>query len=84
MSTSRSGEHLTIGYPPQTVSAQNRSNSPTSTSPNDPQSAGSTLRSPYGLSPGLTPTSKMPGASRSGAGSPNHEMAASGRLFSKR
>ncbi|KAK4639450.1 hypothetical protein QC761_708390 [Podospora bellae-mahoneyi] len=84
MSTSRPGEHLTIGYPPQTLSAQNRSNSPTSTSPNDPQSAGSTLRSPYGLSPGLTPTSKMPGASRSGAGSPNHEMAASGRLFSKR
>ncbi|KAK4198142.1 hypothetical protein QBC40DRAFT_95386 [Triangularia verruculosa] len=84
MSTSRPGEHLTIGYPPQTVSAQNRSNSPTSTSPNDPQSAGSTLRSPYGISPGLTPTSKMPGISRSGAGSPNHEMAASGRLFSKR
>ncbi|KAK0748566.1 hypothetical protein B0T21DRAFT_24933 [Apiosordaria backusii] len=84
MSTSRPGEHLTIGYPPQTVSAQNRSNSPTSTSPNDPQSAGSTLRSPYGLSPGLTPTSKMSGASRSGAGSPSHEMAASGRLFSKR
>lgn len=83
MSTSRPGEHLTIGYPPQTISAQ-RSNSPTTTSPNDPQSAGSTLRSPFGLSPGLTPTSKMSGASRSGAGSPSHEMAASGRLFSKR
>ncbi|KAK4151514.1 hypothetical protein C8A00DRAFT_17084 [Chaetomidium leptoderma] len=84
MSTSRPGEHLTIGYPPQTLSAQGRSNSPTTTSPNDPQSAGSTLRSPFGLSPGLTPTSKMSGASRSGAGSPSHEMAASGRLFSKR
>ncbi|KAK4190401.1 hypothetical protein QBC35DRAFT_80714 [Podospora australis] len=84
MSNSRPGEHLTIGYPPQTVSAQNRSGSPTSTSPNDPQSAGSNLRSPFGLSPGLTPTSKMSGQSRSGAGSPSHEMAASGRLFSKR
>ncbi|KAK4249922.1 hypothetical protein C7999DRAFT_29597 [Corynascus novoguineensis] len=84
MSTSRPGEHLSIGYPPQTLSAQGRSNSPTATSPNDPQSAGSTLRSPFGLSPGLTPTSKMSGASRSGAGSPSHELAASGRLFSKR
>ncbi|KAK3997287.1 hypothetical protein QBC44DRAFT_303489 [Cladorrhinum sp. PSN332] len=84
MSNSRPGEHLTIGYPPQTISTQNRSNSPTSTSPNDPQSAGSTLRSPFGLSPGLTSASKMSGASRSGNGSPSHEMAASGRLFSKR
>ncbi|KAJ4304110.1 hypothetical protein N0V88_001720 [Collariella sp. IMI 366227] len=82
MSTSRPSEHLTVGYPP--VSAQGRSNSPTTTSPNDPQSAGSSLRSPFGLSPGLTPTSKMSGAPRSGAGSPSHEMAASGRLFSKR
>ncbi|KAL2123316.1 hypothetical protein VTJ04DRAFT_3771 [Mycothermus thermophilus] len=87
MSTSRPGEHLTVGYPPQTLSAPGRSNSPTAPSPNDPQSAGSALRSPFGLSPGLspglTPTSKMSGASRSGAGSPSHEMAA-GRLFSKR
>ncbi|KAK4238941.1 hypothetical protein C8A03DRAFT_32998 [Achaetomium macrosporum] len=84
MSTSRPNEFLTLGHPPQVVSAQGRSNSPTTTSPNDPQSAGSTLRSPFGLSPGLTPTSKMSGASRSGTGSPSHEMAASGRLFSKR
>ncbi|KAL1835975.1 hypothetical protein VTJ49DRAFT_5747 [Mycothermus thermophilus] len=88
MSTSRPGEHLTVGYPPQTLSAPGRSNSPSAASPNDPQSAGSALRSPFGLSPGLspglTPTSKMSGASRSGAGSPSHEMAASGRLFSKR
>ncbi|KAM7200271.1 protein JSN1 [Rhypophila sp. PSN 637] len=83
MSTIRPNEHLTIGYPPQTASAQNRSGSPSSTSPIDPQSA-STLRSPFGLSPGLTPTNKMSGATRSGAGSPSHEMAASGRLFSKR
>ncbi|KAL2015506.1 hypothetical protein VTK56DRAFT_5344 [Thermocarpiscus australiensis] len=84
MSTSRPGEHLNIGYPPQPASAQNRSTSPASTSPNDPQSAGSNLRSPFGLSPGLTPTSKISGASRSGTGSPSHEMAASGRLFPKR
>ncbi|KAH6636193.1 hypothetical protein F5144DRAFT_169908 [Chaetomium tenue] len=84
MSASRPGEHLTIGYPPQTLSAQGRSNSPTTTSPNDPQSAGGTLRSPFGMSPGLTPTSKMSSTSRSGAGSPSHEMSASGRLFTKR
>ncbi|KAK3357682.1 hypothetical protein B0T25DRAFT_452638 [Lasiosphaeria hispida] len=83
MSTSRPNEHLTIGYPPQTATAQNRSASPTSTSPNDTQSAGA-VRSPFGLSPGLAPSSKMSGATRSGAGSPSHDMAASGRLFSKR
>ncbi|KAK4143674.1 uncharacterized protein C8A04DRAFT_12172 [Dichotomopilus funicola] len=84
MSNPRPSEHLTIGYPPQGLSAQGRSNSPTTTSPNDPQSAGSTLRSPFGLSPGLTSSSKMSGASRSGNGSPSHEMAASGRLYTKR
>ncbi|KAH8895028.1 hypothetical protein GQ53DRAFT_744456 [Thozetella sp. PMI_491] len=83
MSTStRPGEHLTIGYPPQTATAQNRSTSPTSTSPNEP-SPNSTIRSPFGLSPGLTPPSKMSGATRSGAGSPSHDMGAN-RLFSKR
>lgn len=84
MSTSRPGEHINVGYPPQTLSAQARSNSPTANSPNDPQSAGSTHRSPFGLSPGLTSSAKMSGAPRSGAGSPSHEMAASGRLFTKR
>ncbi|KAK3302455.1 uncharacterized protein B0T15DRAFT_305994 [Chaetomium strumarium] len=84
MSTSRPNQFLNLGHPPKAVSAQGRSNSPTTTSPNDPQSAGSTIRSPFGSSPGPTPTSKMSGASRSGTGSPSHEMAASGRLFSKR
>ncbi|KAK0722320.1 hypothetical protein B0T26DRAFT_770696 [Lasiosphaeria miniovina] len=83
MSTSRSNEHLTIGYPPQTATAQNRSTSPTSTSPNDPQSATS-LRSPFGLSPGLAPSTKMSGSTRPVAGSPSHEIPPSGRLFSKR
>ncbi|KAK3940514.1 protein JSN1 [Diplogelasinospora grovesii] len=83
MSTSRPNEHLTIGYPAQTATAQSHNASPTSTSPNDPTSANS-IRSPFGLSPGLTPSAKMSGTTRSGAGSPSHEMAASGRLFSKR
>ncbi|KAK3692745.1 hypothetical protein B0T22DRAFT_369785 [Podospora appendiculata] len=83
MSTSRPNEHLTIGYPPQTATAQNRSGSPISSSPNDLPSAGS-VRSPFGLSPGLAPSNKMSGATRSGNGSPSHDMAGSGRLFSKR
>ncbi|KAK0629766.1 hypothetical protein B0T17DRAFT_589453 [Bombardia bombarda] len=83
MSTSRPSEHLIIGYPPQTATAQNRPTSPTSTSPNDPQSAGA-VRSPFGMPSGLAPSAKMSGATRSGNGSPSHEMAASGRLFSKR
>ncbi|KAK4448553.1 protein JSN1 [Podospora aff. communis PSN243] len=84
MSTSsRPNEHLTIGYPPHTASSQNRSGSPTSISPNEPQSAGA-VRSPFGLSPGLSSSSKMSGAPRSGSGSPSHDMAAAGRLFSKR
>ncbi|KAK1756067.1 protein JSN1 [Echria macrotheca] len=81
-SSSRPNEHLTIGYPSQAAAAQ-RSGSPTSASPNDPQSAGA-VRSPFGLSPGLAPSSKMSASSRSGAGSPSHDMAAASRLFSKR
>ncbi|KAK5663939.1 hypothetical protein OQA88_151 [Cercophora sp. LCS_1] len=82
MSTSRTGEHSTIsGFPP--IAVQNRTGSPTSTSPNEPQSAGA-VRSPFGLSPGLPPSSKMSAGSRSGNGSPSHDMTAASRLFSKR
>lgn len=83
MSTSRPNEHLTIGYPPQTATAHNRSGSPTGSSPNEPQSAGA-ARSPFGLSPGFISSSKMSGAPRSGSGSPSHDVAAASRLFSKR
>ncbi|EJT72684.1 hypothetical protein GGTG_09543 [Gaeumannomyces tritici R3-111a-1] len=78
MSSSRS-DHLTIGSFAQAAAGQPRSNSPTaSTSPNDPSS--SAIRSPFGLS-----SAKMQGASRSGAGSPSHDMGAgSSRLYSKR
>ncbi|TPX13781.1 uncharacterized protein E0L32_005725 [Thyridium curvatum] len=79
MSSSRS-DHLTIGHFAQ---GQGRTQSPTSnTSPVD--SVGSAIRSPFGLPPGLSSTAKMSGATRSGAGSPSHEMGASSRLFSKR
>lgn len=84
MSTARS-DHLTIGNYAQAASGQ-RSTSPTTsnTSPIDPTAP--SLRSPFGLSGGLSSASKMSGAARSGAGSPSHEMGAAGagRLFSKR
>ncbi|KAK3340270.1 hypothetical protein B0H65DRAFT_577840 [Neurospora tetraspora] len=83
MSNQRPGDHMSLGFPPQSVSLQTRTGSPTSTSPNDPTSAGA-IRSPFGLSSGLGQSSKMAGASRSGNGSPSHDMASSGRLFSKR
>ncbi|RKL34740.1 Pumilio domain-containing protein C56F2.08c [Fusarium proliferatum] len=77
MSTSRS-EHLALGY----ASSQPRSGSPSaSNSPIDPLPPS---RSPFGLSGGLNPSSKMAGISRSGAGSPSHELPGSSRLFSKR
>ncbi|KAF5009555.1 hypothetical protein FDECE_4237 [Fusarium decemcellulare] len=80
MSTSRS-EHLTLGYASQSAS-QPRSASPsTSNSPIDPLPPS---RSPFGLSGGLNPSSKMASNSRSGAGSPSHDMSGSSRLFSKR
>ncbi|KAK1674518.1 hypothetical protein BDP55DRAFT_554151 [Colletotrichum godetiae] len=77
-------DHLAIGYPPQSAT-QNRSTSPTAnnTSPIDP-TAGSSVRSPFGLPGGLNHSNKMASASRSGAGSPSHEMPGSSRLYSKR
>ncbi|KAJ9142530.1 Protein JSN1 [Coniochaeta hoffmannii] len=81
MSTARPVDHLTVGYPSQPATGQ--SASPTATSPIEPPSGGG-IRSPFGLSPNLNPQNKMSGAPRSGAGSPSHEMAAAGRLFSKR
>ncbi|KAL6403777.1 hypothetical protein AUP68_13149 [Ilyonectria robusta] len=81
MSTARS-EHLTRGYSSQSAS-QTRSASPSANnSPIDPPLPSS--RSPFGMSGGLNPSGKMASNSRSGAGSPSHEMAGSSRLFSKR
>lgn len=82
MSTSRS-EHLSFGYSSQPT-AQGRSTSPaTSHSPNEPTS-GSSLRSPFGLSTGGLGSAKMANPTRSGSGSPSHEMGGSSRLFAKR
>ncbi|KAH8843305.1 hypothetical protein MCOR27_002379 [Pyricularia oryzae] len=77
MSTSRS-DHLTINNYAQAASGQQRSSSPTtSTSPNDP--LGAPMRSPFGIS-----SSKMQGISRSGNGSPSHDLGASSRLYKSR
>ncbi|CRK28113.1 hypothetical protein BN1708_004550 [Verticillium longisporum] len=81
MSTSRS-DQLPIGYPPQSAS-QTRSTSPSSTSPADSALA-SGVRSSFGLPPGLNPPGKIASNSRSGTGSPSHEMPGSSRLYSKR
>ncbi|KAI1417633.1 hypothetical protein F5Y13DRAFT_60610 [Hypoxylon sp. FL1857] len=82
MSTARSSEHLTIGYPPKT--ANGRSTSPTTGFPPIDSPGASSVRSPFGMSGVLNPPGKMAGNSRSGAGSPSHETAGSSRLFSKR
>jgi protein JSN1 len=84
MSSARS-EHLTLGYLSQPAAGLPRSGSSTAnTSPTDP-SSGSALRSPFGLSSGLNSAGKMAGSTRSGAGSPSHELGGSAsRLFSKR
>ncbi|KAI0128876.1 hypothetical protein BJ170DRAFT_350062 [Xylariales sp. AK1849] len=87
MSSARS-EHMTLGFPPNIANSQGRSTSPTTTtssqSPIEPTSA-SAIRSPFGMSNPLNPSgSKMAGTTRSGAGSPSHDMPGSSRLFSKR
>ncbi|KAH8801501.1 hypothetical protein F5884DRAFT_516673 [Xylogone sp. PMI_703] len=77
-------EHLNLGYLPQGVSGLPRSgSSTTSTSPIEPTSGGA-LRSPFGIPGALNSTGKMAGNSRSGAGSPSHELGSASRLYSKR
>ncbi|KAB5558210.1 hypothetical protein GE09DRAFT_963613 [Coniochaeta sp. 2T2.1] len=83
MSANRSADHLTVGYPSQSATGRSGSGSPTATSPIEPPSGGG-IRSPFGLSPNLNPQNMMSQAPRSGTGSPSHDMAAPGRLFSKR
>ncbi|KIH92171.1 hypothetical protein SPBR_03380 [Sporothrix brasiliensis 5110] len=83
MSNSRSD--LTLSSFPQ-LGQQARSTSPTTSNPSpiDPSSASSSGRSPFGLPPpGLGGNSKIP-ASRSGNGSPSHDLGPSSRLYSKR
>ncbi|ROT35904.1 hypothetical protein SODALDRAFT_283469 [Sodiomyces alkalinus F11] len=80
MSTNRS-DQLPIGYLHQSASV--RSNSPSNTSPVD-SAPGSAIRSSFGIPSGLNHPGKMATNTRSGAGSPSHEMPGSARLFSKR
>ena len=62
------------------ASPHNRSQSPGGgNSPVDPSGQQPSSRSPFGLAGGI-----MAGNSRSGAGSPSHDLSGSGRLFSKR
>ena len=77
--------HLNLNYLPQLSAAQPRSGSSTAnTSPIEPP-AGPAVRSPFG-----NPASKSSigaattGNSRSGTGSPSHELGGAGRLYSKR
>ncbi|KFY82620.1 hypothetical protein V500_10424 [Pseudogymnoascus sp. VKM F-4518 (FW-2643)] len=64
---------------------QPRSGSSTgNTSPIELPNSSSSARSPFGNPPGLTSVGKMAGTSRSGAGSPSHELGSASRLFSKR
>ncbi|KAL3419152.1 hypothetical protein PVAG01_09374 [Phlyctema vagabunda] len=74
-------EHLTLGYLPQPGTGRSGS-STASTSPTEPASG--SLRSPYNLPGNLNPTGKMATNTRSGAGSPSHELGGASRLFSKR
>ncbi|RDW65240.1 hypothetical protein BP5796_09932 [Coleophoma crateriformis] len=81
MSSSRS-EHLTLGYLPPQPGAGRSGSSTASTSPTEPVSG--SLRSPYNIPGGLNSAGKMSANTRSGAGSPSHDMGSASRLFSKR
>ncbi|KAG9236978.1 hypothetical protein BJ875DRAFT_481718 [Amylocarpus encephaloides] len=82
MSSARS-EHLTLGYLPQPAASLPRSGSSTANTSPTETSSGSALRSPFGVPGGLSPAGKMAGNTRSGAGSPSHDLGASNRMFSK-
>ncbi|KAK8049907.1 hypothetical protein PG994_011637 [Apiospora phragmitis] len=87
MSSARS-EHMTLGFPPLNATSQGRSTSPTTTntSSQSPIDTTPAVRSPFGISGSMNPSSKMAGTTRSGAGSPLHDQSGSGtsRLYSKR
>ncbi len=82
MSSGRSD--LALNIFPQLGGQQPCSTSPATSNPSpvDPTSS-STSRSAFGLPPGLGGNAKM-AASRSGTGSPSHDLGASSRLYSKR
>ncbi|RDL34472.1 ARM repeat-containing protein [Venustampulla echinocandica] len=83
MSSARS-EHLNLGYLPQpsSTSLPRSGSSTANTSPTE-ASSGSALRSPFGIPGGLNSAGKMAGNTRSGAGSPSHDLGSASRLFSK-
>ncbi|OAA74134.1 Armadillo-like helical [Cordyceps fumosorosea ARSEF 2679] len=78
-------DHLGLGFSSHPGATQGRSGSPSSNnnSPVDSSSAYST-RSHFGLTSGLNSTAIMAANTRSGAGSPSHDLPGSSRLFSKR
>ncbi|CAD6444860.1 f245f34f-83f5-4bd4-b364-22c0b6a216e6 [Sclerotinia trifoliorum] len=82
MSNKRS-DHLNLGHLPQPAVGFPRSGSSTSnTSPTEASIGGAPLRSPFGLP--LNSAGKMASNTRSGAGSPSHELAtqqSANRLF---
>ena len=83
MSSTRS-EHPTLGYLPQSSTGLRAGTSPTNTSPTE-GSGGSALRSPFGLAGSMNTAGKMASNSRSGAGSPSHELGSGpSRIYSKR
>ncbi|KAJ5039076.1 uncharacterized protein L3040_006746 [Drepanopeziza brunnea f. sp. 'multigermtubi'] len=82
MSSSSGRSDLTLGYlPPAPLS---RSNSSTTNNSPTEASSGNALRSPFGLAGGLNAAGKMANNSRSGAGSPSHDLSVNSRLYSKR
>ncbi|KAM3510523.1 hypothetical protein MY11210_005823 [Beauveria gryllotalpidicola] len=77
-------DHLGLGYSSHPGASQGRSGSPSSNNNSPIDTSASSARSHFALSSGLNSTAIMAANSRSGAGSPSHELGASSRLFSKR
>ncbi|KAI9773587.1 MAG: hypothetical protein M1840_006861 [Geoglossum simile] len=84
MASSSKSDHLHLNYLSQ-LSANQQPQSGSSTansSPIEPGTGTSSLRSPFGNPNGLGGTGSSAGGARLGAGSPSHELG--GRLYSKR
>ncbi|TVY91462.1 Pumilio domain-containing protein [Lachnellula willkommii] len=77
-------EHLSLGYLPQPSASLPRSGSSTANTSPTEASSGSAARSPFAAG-GMNPAGKMAGNTRSGAGSPSHELGSStgNRFLSK-
>lgn len=76
--------HPSQGFPTTGQPLARSGNPTTNLSPTDLPGSNSVQRSPYAMSGSLNAGNKIVSNTRSGAGSPSHEIGNTNRIFSKR